>query len=224
MRMRYFLSIVAVLLYACQSRSTQQINDKLVDSSVVVAIDTVLVNPTRKNKEVEWEDIEVMDYRDIKYQGSLPRYFSVADFERVFGKIDSLVPVSSDAPCDDGLFWYKHDGSLSMEELNEISQYWFKNGSRYERYADSVAVDNFKLRGGNFIVFKDIRLDSLSTIKDFGRLFPNATKGLSDMDVYQEGRLQMLILKEEPLGISDGHLRLFFKDGRFYMIHHWFPC
>ncbi|WP_293924315.1 hypothetical protein [Sphingobacterium sp. UBA6320] len=54
------------------------------------------------------------------------------------------------------------------------------------------------------------------------RLFPTAVKGRLGMD--KEGKLWVIQLKEDVNGSSDGHIKIFFKNGRVYFMHWWFPC
>ena len=52
----------------------------------------------------------------------------------------------------------------------------------------------------------------------------DATKWIGTMDVYGEGKLSVIELREDENNISDGHVKMFVKNGKLYMFHWWFPC
>ncbi len=154
---------------------------------------------------------DVMLADDIRFNGKLKRFFTRHDFEKVFGKPDSIKRLSEEAPC-----------VTIFDTEAPDDTYWYKNGSRFETSNDSVAVDEFWFRNGNFITYKGIRIDTHTTMKAIEQLFPTAVKGRLGMD--KEGKLWVIQLKEDEKGISDGHIKLFFKDGKVYFMHWWFPC
>lgn len=225
--MRYLLIFILYFVFGCTSsikdNSKVQVKDSIPETTVDTILDAIDTS-SNEPKEVSWKDIEVMDSKDIKYQGKLPLVFSVSDFVQCFGEKDSTQSVFIDPPCNDGYFWYKFDGSQTREEVEKINQYWFKDGSKYQRYADSVVIENFKFSPKNFITYRGKRFDSNTTLQDLQKIFPNAVKSMGTIPVYEEGDLVLIILKEEPNGVSDGHLRLFLKNGKLYMMHHWVPC
>ena len=158
-----------------------------------------------------------MQESDILFNGKLTRYFSLDDFGKVFGKADSIKLMSEEAPCN--YIFENEDGSKDMED-----KYLYKNGSRFENTKNKVAVDEFRFTKNNFILFKGIKLNSSTTIKDLKKLFPNAIKDIGTMDVYGEGKLQEIELREDENNVSDGHLKIFIKNDKLYFMHWWFPC
>ncbi|MDA6070020.1 hypothetical protein NJT12_10365 [Flavobacterium sp. AC] len=160
---------------------------------------------------------EVMKEEDILFNGKLKRYFSISEFEEVFGKADSIKLISEEGPCF-SIFENK-DGSSDMED-----KYLYKDGSRFENTKDKVAVDKFRFTENNFILFKGIKLNSSIPISDLQKIFPNATKSIGNMDVYKEGKLQVIQLREDENNIYYGYINLFIKNGKLYFMHWWYPC
>lgn len=40
----------------------------------------------------------------------------------------------------------------------------------------------------------------------------------------REGKLQVIQLRQDENNISDGHLNVFIKSEKLYLMHWWFPC
>lgn len=154
---------------------------------------------------------DVMLAEDIRFNGKLKRFFTIGEFEKVFGKPDSIKLLSEETPCVT-IFDTEAPGD----------SYLYKDGSRFETSNNRVAVDEFWFQNGNFITYKGIRIDAGSTMNDIKQLFPTAVSERLGMD--KEGKLWMIQLKEDKEGISDGHIKLFFEDGKVNFIHWWFPC
>ncbi|MCH5719818.1 hypothetical protein [Niabella hibiscisoli] len=135
----------------------------------------------------------------------------MAEFEKVFGKPDSIQLLKDEAPC-----------ITIFDTEAPDDKYLYKSGSRFETSKDRVAVDEFWFRDGNFITYKNIRIDANTTMNDIKQLFPTAVSGKLGMD--KEGKLWVIQLKEDHEGISDGHIKIFFRDGKISFMHWWFPC
>lgn len=158
-----------------------------------------------------YEQREVMQEADIRFNGKLKRFFTRAEFEKVFGKPDSIQLLKDEAPC-----------ITIFDTEAPDDQYLYKSGSRFETSKDRVAVDEFWFQDGNFITYKDNRIDANTTITDIKQLFPTAVNERLGMD--KEGKLWMIQLKEHEKGVSDGHIKMFFKNGKVSFMHWWFPC
>jgi hypothetical protein len=194
--------------------------EKLVESSIQLG-ESTLTEPEIKEKtdtiKVENGLNEVMQESDILFNGKLKRYFTLDEFERVFGKADSIKLMSEEAPCS--YIFENEDGSKDMDD-----KYLYKNGSQFENTKNKVAVDEFRFTENNFILFKGKKLNSSTDIKELKKTFPNAIKNIGTMDVFGEGNLQVIELREDENNISDGHINLFLKNGKLYYMHWWFPC
>lgn len=158
-----------------------------------------------------YEQRDVMLEADIRFNGKLKRFFTMAEFEKVFGKPDSIQYLKDETPC-----------ITIFDTEAPDDKYLYKDGSRFETSKDQVAVDEFWFRNGNFITYKETRIDANTTISDIKQLFPTAVNERLGMD--KEGKIWMIQLKEDKDGVSDGHIKLFFKDGKVNFIHWWFPC
>ncbi len=213
--MKYALFLLwIVLLQSCAKK--QEVSQES-ENEVVTETDTVKTVSTEK-VPVENDSLnEVMLVEDINFNGKINRFFRIADFEKTFGKPDSTKLMSEEEPCS--YVFENPDGSKDKDD-----KYIYKNGSRFENNKEKVAVDEFRFLNGNFIVYKGHRIDSKTTISDLKKLFPNAIRNMDYIDVYQEGNLQYIQLREDANGISDGHVRIFFKNNRIYFLHWWFPC
>ncbi|MDR6786629.1 hypothetical protein ABIE26_005185 [Pedobacter africanus] len=158
-----------------------------------------------------YEQRDVMQEADIRFNGKLKRFFTMAEFEKVFGKPDSIQFLKDETPCV----------TIFDTEASD-DKYLYKDGSRFETSKDSVAVDEFRFQDGNFITYKGIRIDANTTMNDIKQLFPTAVSGRLGMD--KEGKLWVIQLREDSEGISDGHIKIFFRDGKVSFMHWWLPC
>lgn len=170
-----------------------------------------------RQPEVPTTENEVLLDKDILFNGKLPRYFSIQDFEKVFVVADSTKLVYDIEPCTT-IFENPNGG----KDTNH--SYWYKNGAVFEQYKNEIAVERFKFIKNNYLLYKNNKIDATTTPSDLKKIFPNAVKNSEIMDVNGEGNLEVLILQEDATGISDGHIKLFFKDNHAYYIQWWFPC
>lgn len=199
------LIFIAILLFSCQ-RSTNRALQR--DNKAISKRDNVF---TSAKPETAYESSDAMQEKDIRFNGKLKRFFTLKEFEQVFGRLDSTRLLKDEAPCVT-IF-----GTEAPED-----RYLYKNGSRFETSKDSVAVDEFWFKDGNYITYKGTRIDAGTTMEDIEKLFPNAVKGRLGMD--KEGKLWVVKLREDDNGSSYGHIKLFFKNNRVYFMHWWLPC
>lgn len=176
-----------------------------------------LKKETKDSVEYDFQKAEVMLEQDILFNGKLTRFFDIKEFEKIFGKADSLVLMSKEEPCS--YIFENSDGSK-----DENDKYIYKKGSRFENSKNQVAVDEFRFTDGNFIMYKGTKLSADTTIEDLKKLFPYAIQNMNKIDVYNEGELDYINLREDAENISDGHINIFFKNGKLYFMHWWFPC
>ena len=169
------------------------------------------------NSEFKDYQNEVMKEEDILFNGKLKRYFTLNEFENVFGKPDSIKLMSEEKPCS--YIFENEDGSKDLQD-----KYLYKNGSQFENTKEKVAVNEFRFIKNNYILFKGIRLNSSTSINELEKIFPNAMKDIETLDVYKEGKLQVIKLREDENNVSDGHIKIFIKNNKLYFMHWWFPC
>lgn len=211
-RMNYLSIIIALYLCFCNQKAiaaTNWINECYPTSGYFIENNTDDTLKKRIN--------EAMLVEDILFNGKLKRFFTLSDFERVFGKADSTKLMLEEEPCS--YIFDNPDGSKDATD-----RYFYKDGSRFESSGNKMAVDELLFQNGNFITYKGTVINAASTIEDIEQLFPNAVKNIGTFDVYGEGKLQVIQLREDEEGISDGHINLFFKNNKVYYIHWWFPC
>ena len=199
------LIFIAIGLFSCQGGSKRALQK---DNIAISKKDSVVASAKPGTSD---ESRDLMQEKDIRFNGKLKRFFTLNEFEQVFGRPDSTRLLKDEAPCI----------TVFGTEAPEDS-YLYKNGSRFETSKDSVAVDEFWFKGGNFITYKGIRIDAGTTMEDIQKLFPTAVKGRLGLD--KEGKLWVVKLWEDNNGFSDGHIKLFFKNNRVYFMHWWLPC
>ena len=214
MKISAIISIV-IILFSCNDKSTKSVEkyEKLKDRSKTISTNKIKTDSTK----IGVLQNEVMLETDIFFKGKLNRYFTLNEFQKVFGKTDSIKLMSLETPCN--YIFENEDGSKDVND-----KYFYKEGSRFENSKEKVAVDKFRFSKNNFILYKGINLNSSTTLADLEILFPKAIKNLQTIVVFDEGELQVIKLREDENNISDGHVKLFIKDGKLYYMHWWFPC
>ena len=214
MKISAIISIV-IILFSCNDKSTKSVEkyEKLKDRSKTISTNKIKTDSTK----IGVLQNEVMLETDIFFKGKLNRYFTLNEFQKVFGKTDSIKLMSLETPCN--YIFENEDGSKDVND-----KYFYKEGSRFENSKEKVAVDKFRFSKNNFILYKGINLNSSTTLADLEILFPKAIKNIQTISVFDEGELQVIKLREDENNISDGHVKLFIKDGKLYYMHWWFPC
>jgi len=210
--MKVFTLTFLTILFSCQNNSTK--------TKIASNIDSINKIKTEKKSEIELHDInkaEVMLEKDLSFNGKLGRYFTLNEFENVFGKPDSIVLVSKTELCN--YIFENEDGSKDLED-----KFLYKDGSRFENSKNKVAVDEFRFTKKNFIKFKNIILNSETTKEDLKKYFPYAMKHIEYIDVYNEGTTEVIQLRDDDQNKSDGYILLFIKNNNLQYIHWWFPC
>ncbi len=198
-------------------------NEKLVESNIQLVESKITKTEIKEKADtlnVENGLNEVMKQEDILFNGKLKRYFTIKEFEKVFVKADSIKQLAEEEPCT---FIFDTELKNDNSNMNEFL-YFYKEGSRFENYKEKIAVDEFRFTNNNFILYKGLKLDKTTTINDLKNIFPKAMNEIGTMDVYGEGDLQVIQLREDENNISDGHINLFLKNGKLYYMHWWFPC
>ena len=209
---------LTILLIILTTASCKDKNEKLIEiSKPTVETEEIKIKEKTDTAKIANRLNEVMNEEDILFNGKLKRYFSLKEFEDVFGKADSIKLMSADEPCS--YIFENEDGSKDMED-----KYLYKNGSRFENTKEKVAVDEFRFVKNNFILYKGMKLNSTTSINELHKIFPNAMKDIRSIDVYGEGKLQVIRLREDENNVSDGHINIFIKNDKLFFMHWWFPC
>ncbi len=214
--MKYFPIIFIVILFqSCNKKKEEKevITPKTEQKDNKAKADSAIQNISHVSEEVKDGQDDVMLVKDIRFNGKLERIFDLRDFEKVFGKADSTRLMADEQPC-----------SYIFEDGNENDQYLYKNGSCFENTEQKVGVSRFGFLNGNFILYKGQRIDAKTTLEDIRKIFPNSVRNISHLEMYGEGELPVIRLREDKEGISDGHINIYFKNNRIYSIYWWFPC
>lgn len=161
--------------------------------------------------------IEILDADLMLFNGKVKRFFSLKDFKKNFGEPDSTKPMSRQEPCP-----YVFENIDPTKNLND--QFLYKDGSRFENSEEKVAINEFKFTKNNFILYKGITFNASTTIAQLKEIFPNAVANIGTMNVYGEGALQMIQLREGDYELYDGHINIFLKNGKLYFMQWWLPC
>lgn len=210
--------IVIISIFACKKKEKlpKNLHYKDVEKINTVQKKTDTIS-SEKNDEFDFSKLEVFAEDDILFNGKVKRFFSLNEFENVFGKVDSTQLLLKMDLCTS--IFEEEDGSV-----DSTNRYLYKYGSSFENSKEKVAVEEFKFQNGSFVLFKRKKLDENTSLEDLIKLFPYATKWIGTMDVYGEGELSVIELREDENNISDGHVKMFVKNGKLYMFHWWFPC
>lgn len=172
---------------------------------------------TRPPDKNQPNSIEIFDADLMLFNGKVKRFFSLKDFKKNFGEPDSTQLMSREEPCS-----YVFENIDATKDLND--KFLYKNGSRFENSNEKVAIDEFKFTKNNFLLYKGITFNASTTIAQLKEIFPNAVENIGIMNVYGEGELQMIQLREGDYELYDGHINIFLKNGKLYFMHWWIPC
>lgn len=216
----FFISICFMSI-SCNDHPKKKISEADIKADTTTQLTatapaSTAIMPAQQDSEKDTLN-EVMDARYIRLNGKLERYFSRKEFSSVLGEPDSAKLLSEEEPCTNN--FVEADGSVDPQ-----AKYLFKNGSKYENVKNKVAIEEISFAHGDFITYRGVTLNGQTTLTDLQKLFPNAVKNVGMMDVYGEGQLQVIQLREDKNNVSDGHINIFLKNGRLYIMHWWFPC
>lgn len=170
--------------------------------------------PPDKNQP---NSIEIFDADLMLFNGKVKRFFFLKDFKNNFGEPDSTKLMKQEEPC--AYVFQNIDPTKNSKD-----KFLYKNGSRFENYDEKVAIDEFKFTKNNFILYKGIIFNAFTTIAQLKEIFPNAVENIGVMNVYGEGELQMIQLREGNYELYDGHINIFLKSGKLYFMQWWLPC
>jgi len=213
----YGVIFLSLSIVSCNEKTR---NNNLVSKSNPSKHQQIFINAVEDdNQSLKANDTinDVMLVDDILFNGKLKRFFTSKEFELTFGKPDSTKLLSEVQPCN--IIFENSTGGIDEDDT-----YKYKNGSIFQKNGKNLAVEEYRFLNGNFIIYSGLRIDSESTKKDLKRIFPNAFRNIRQDQHNEEKRLESIILKEDKEGVSDGHIRIFFKKDKVYSIWWWFPC
>lgn len=211
-----FLSLLLLWLVSCTGNTSTE-RDRTVNTANKDTVKTVAISKEQDVAIQSTDELEVFAVDHMLFNGRLKRFCTLDEFDTVFGQPDSTKLLSEEEPCS--YIFENEDGSKDPGD-----RYLYKYGSRFENSGKKVAVDEFRFDQGNFIRYGNITLDAATTIDDLRKIFPNAVRAMGTIDVYGAGTFQLIHLREDKDNVSDGHIRIFIRNGRLYAVHWWFPC
>lgn len=214
---KFALVTILLILQSCENKPHQKHTETVKNKVHLNKNHSDTITNDKIIREHKIAKIEFFDVNEMHFNGKLGRFFSLKEFEDVFGKADSTKLMSEEEPC--AYIFENPDGSKDMDD-----RYLYKNGSRFENNKQKVAINEFRFYKNNFLKYKGIILNSETTTQDLKKLFPNAVNQIGTLNVYREGKLQVIELSEDENNISDGHIKVFLKNGKLYFMHWWFPC
>lgn len=212
-----FLFFLLCIITACNKNKTTQKTANTVSKTTKLNSEKEKKSSSKDSVYYDFQKAEVMNEKDILFNGKLTRFFNIHEFEDVFGKPDSLVLMSKEEPCN--YIFENEDGSKNLED-----KYIYKEGSKFENSKNKVAVDEFRFTNTNYINYKGLVMNSNTTKNDLKKYFPYAIENIMTLDVYGEGKLEVILLREDIENNSEGHIKVFFKNDKLYFMHWWFPC
>lgn len=216
MKNNYFIIIVILLFWSCNdSKTGNPVEEKKIvtNDSLLFREDAVLLieenTEPEEEEEQNWAKTEMFEEKEVLFNGKLKRFFKYRDFEKVFQKSDSIITADKMQPC------------TTIFDKEQEPQFIYKDSSLFEWSKNKVAVSSFRFVKGNFIQYKNQTLNVFTTKQDISVLFPYASKYIYTVE--NEGEtLEIVELKEGEL--SDGMVRLYFKNNTLYSLTWWFPC
>ncbi|WP_336958445.1 hypothetical protein [Chryseobacterium contaminans] len=214
--MRYFTIVfIIILLQSCNKNKEEKLNisakTEIKENSKEA--DSTVHHSKQISEEVKDGQDDVMLVEDIRFNGKTERIFDLKDFEKVFGKPDSIRLMADEEPC-----------AYIFEEGTQEDRYLYKNGSCFENSKEKVGVNEFRFLNGNYILYKGKRIDAKTTLDDIRKIFPNSVRNIHQLERPAEGKLPVIRLREDKEGISDGHINVYFKNNLIHSIWWWFPC
>lgn len=210
------LFFLLLIIISCSKKENIQKSAAMISQQTQLTSEKEEISSLNDSVYYDLRKAEVMNENEILFNGKLNRFFDIKEFENVFGKPDSLILMSKEEPCS--YIFENEDGSKDLDD-----KYIYKDCSRFENSKNKVAVDEFRFINNNFIIYKGIIMNANTTIEDLKKCFPYAIDNIGTLDVYGEGELEVIMLREETENYSDGHVKIFFKKGKLYFMHWWFP-
>ena len=196
--------LIVFSVLSCNTRSTEEKQEENTTS-----IDSI--KPAAQATVIEEHD-EYLDWRSVRINAKVPLATTVQNFERILGKADSVNSINWEVTCS----------STFRSEDSKLAYY---RGYEFEHFGDSLYFQSvtFGQNKDLFLQSNDIKLNSSTTMEEVKKLFPNAAKNVSKMDVYKIGEVDAIALPRSKT-LSDRHWLLMFQTGKLIRIDDWSPC
>lgn len=153
--------------------------------------------------------IEVFDIDEALINGKLPLNTNYKKFLELLGKEDSITN-------------YTREMYSSFSDT-VVTQTLHKNNSKFEIFQDQLKYDAIRFNVKTFVIYKNHKLSHETTIEDFSKVFPNASKEVGQVDVFDEGIQKMISLRESENPKFEGRINFMFKNDSLVEFHWWVP-
>lgn len=214
----FFYSLLfPIVLFSCSGEHATKSGKDMFESHHDDTLEVEKQETAASKKSGSQDEVEVFDVEQMLFNGKMKRFVKLDEFRNTFGEPDSIKLLSEVDPCT-------HIFDNGTGAFDADNKYLYKDGSCFENYRDSVAIDEFRFDGNNFLKYKNVIFNSSTTEDDLKKVFPKAMKEIETIDVHLEGKLQLIRLREDENNISDGKIYMFIKNHRLYFMHWWFPC
>ncbi len=190
---------------SCRNASTK---DAIIDNK---ATNTTINIDTTVKQKFSAGNTEYIDFDSVRINGKLPLITKTTLLYKLLGKPDSIVVPNMDDICTS--FYDK-----------PFKQAYIKK-SDIEIYGDTAVVTsiNFESQFSLNLKTKTIRLNHNTTLLELQRLFPNAVKSQTELNVYKLGKAVSVSLALSKQ-FSDDSWLLLFKNGKLVRIDYYVPC
>lgn len=220
-----FLYFLFLILASCKNEGNKDRNYKIKNQenkavpakkeSATTSIN--LLKESAQPHKNQINSIEILDEDLLIFNGKVKRFFSLKDFKKNFGEADSSKMMKHEERC--AYVFQNIDTTKNLQD-----KFLYKGGSRFENSNEKVAIDAFKFTKNNFILYNGIKLDASTTIAQLQKIFPNAVENIGIVNGDSNGELQMIQLREGHYELYDGHINVFLKSGRLFLMQWWLPC
>lgn len=204
-------------MYSCTENAGNNVVPKKDPVNAAASANPGAIDKLQPNGDFDMQKSEVLEEKHLLFNDKLKRFFQLNEFTTVFGEPDSIHAASAEGRCN--YIFEKQDG-----ETDYTGRYFYKQGSRFENADTAMAVDLFKFTKENFIRYRGILLNAETSLDDLKKLFPYAAAFRQTVDYNGENKLERIQLREDAENISDGHINLYIKENKLYLLEWWFPC
>lgn len=206
---RVFLSLLIVYATACHNNTADD-EPTAVPAPSELAItslekvedeDSVL----KAHEDIDWKEIEVFQFSKALIDNKVPLHTTLPRFSAVFGEADSLVEPNWDYLCG--------------TQFEDNFQYFYKDGSRFELYKDTLFCSEYKLTPGHTVTHAGITFSSNTTWAEMKKHFPKAVQQAENV-----GYTDMITLRDADVEDSDSSVHFYFENGKLERIVYFVPC
>lgn len=156
-------------------------------------------------RNISWDEIEVFIFSQARMNNKVPLFTTKTKLEAAIGVADSVISARGEDIC----------GS----QFDEDFDFLYKDGATFEHYKDSLACEELVFNDHNSLTWGKITLTRNTTWETIKQLFPKAV-----LQAENEGRKDMITLRDAYSKDSESSVKLYFEDGRLVRILNFIPC